>query len=134
MFKGLVITCLSFLMSLHTGMLAAQTEEPFNYVEQMPSFPGGNDAMNKFISENIVYPQACSNSKIPMHVVVQFTVDTSGYLIDPKIIRGYPCGVNEESLRVIGLMNAMEPRWISGKHNGRKVPVNLTLPIKFVKG
>ena len=122
----LMISCLS------PNFLNAQTEEPYTYVEQMPSFPGGNEVMYKFISENIVYPETCSNSKIPMHVIVQFIVDTSGYLIHPKVIRGYTCGVNEESLRVIGLMNEMDQRWTPGMHNGRKVPVSFTLPIKFI--
>jgi len=127
-----LLTVLVVMAFLHPVKLVAQAEKAYAFVEQMPAFPGGNDAMNKFISENIVYPATCSNSKIPMHVIVQFTVDTSGYLINPKVIRGYACGVNEESLRIIGLMNAMEPRWAPGMHNGRKVPVTFTIPFKFI--
>lgn len=122
----------AMILCFHSEMLFAQTEAPYTYVEQMPAFPGGNEAMYKFISENIVYPEACSVSKIPMHVIVHFTVDTSGYLINPKVVRGYACGVNEEALRVVGLMNEMNPRWTPGMQNGRKVPVNFTLPFKFL--
>lgn len=121
-------------LCLVAGHAQAQSEEPFTYVEIMPKFPGGQDAMYKFIADNFVYPKICTTSKKPIHLVVQFTVDTSGYLINPKVMRGYTCGVNEESLRVVGLMNEMDPRWTPGMHNGRKVPVNFTLPIMFVKG
>lgn len=125
---------LILFLCLVAGQSHAQSEEPFTYVEKMPKFPGGQNAMNKFIADNFVYPKICTTSKKPIQLIVQFTVDTSGYLINPKVLRGYTCGVNEESLRVVRLMNEIDPRWTPGMHNGRKVPVNITLPIKFVKG
>ena len=103
-------------------------EEPFTYVEQMPSFPDGTEAMYKYIYDKIKYPAIARENGISGQVIVQFVVSKEGDIQKAKVVRGIGGGCNEEALRVVNGM----PRWKPGKHNGRAVPVTFTLPIKFV--
>ncbi len=103
-------------------------EEPFTYVEQMPTFPDGQEAMYKFIYDRIKYPAIARENGISGQVIVQFVVSKEGEIKNAKVMRGIGGGCNEEALRVVNQM----PRWKPGKHNGRAVPVTFTLPIKFV--
>lgn len=103
-------------------------EEPFTYVEQMPSFPDGQDAMYKYIYDKIKYPAIARENGISGQVIVQFVVSRDGEIQKAKVVRGIGGGCNEEALRVVNGM----PKWKPGKHNGRAVPVTFTLPIKFV--
>ena len=103
-------------------------EEPFAYVEQMPTFPDGTEAMYKYIYEKIKYPAIARENGISGQVIIQFVVSKEGDIQKAKVVRGIGGGCNEEALRVVNGM----PRWKPGKHNGRAVPVTFTLPIKFV--
>lgn len=103
-------------------------EEPFTYVEQMPSFPDGTEAMYKYIYDKIKYPAIARENGISGQVIVQFVVSKEGDIQKAKVVRGLGGGLSEEALRVVNGM----PRWKPGKHNGRPVPVTFTLPIKFV--
>ncbi len=97
------------------------------WVEKMPEFPGGEVSMYKFLNENIIYPQAARDLNIQGIVIVEFLVDPTGTLSDFKLVRGLGFGCDEEALRVVGLM----PSWKPGSHQGHKVPVRYSLPIKF---
>ena len=103
-------------------------EEPFAYVEQMPTFPDGTEAMYKYIYEKIKYPAIARENGISGQVIIQFVVSKEGDIQKAKVVRGIGGGCNEEALRVVNGM----PRWKPGKHNGRAVPVTFTLPIKIV--
>ena len=103
-------------------------EEPFTFVEQMPSFPDGQEAMYKYIYEHIKYPAIARENGISGQVVVQFVVSKEGEIQKARVVRPLGGGCSEEALRVVNGM----PRWKPGKHNGRAVPVTFTLPIKFV--
>ncbi len=103
-------------------------EAPFSYVEQMPSFPDGTEAMYKYIYEKIKYPAIARENGISGQVIIQFVVSKDGDIKNATVVRGIGGGCNEEALRVVNGM----PRWKPGKHNGRAVPVTFTLPIKFV--
>jgi|SRR5687768_3031536 len=124
----------TMLFCFCTSFLIAQNEEPFTYVEQMPAFPGGTQKLYKFFSDNIVYPDSCKASMGTFTAVVQFVVDTDGYIVKPKVLKGNDCGASQEVLRVVNMMNEMNPRWSPGMHNGKKTPVTFTLPVKFVPG
>ncbi len=103
-------------------------EKPFAYVEQMPTFPDGQEAMYIYIYSSIEYPEKAKQNGISGHIIVQFVVSKDGSIRDAKVVRGIGGGCNEEALRVVNSM----PKWNPGMHNGRYVPVTFTLPIKFV--
>jgi protein TonB len=105
-----------------------EDDEPFTFVEQMPSFPGGIEAMYKYIYSNIDYPAIARQNRISGKVVIQFVVSREGEIQNARVVIKIGGGCDVEALRVVNSM----PRWKPGMHNGRAVPVTFTLPIKFV--
>jgi protein TonB len=99
----------------------------FTIVEEMPSYPGGETERNKFLAENIVYPQQATENGIQGTVYVSFVVDSKGNVTDVKILRGIGGGCDEEALRVVKMM----PKWHAGKQNGKQVRVLFNMPIYF---
>jgi TonB family protein len=102
-------------------------ETVFTIVEEMPSFPGGETARNKYLAENLVYPKQATESGIEGTVFVSFIVDTKGNITEAKVLRGIGGGCDEEALRVIKLM----PRWKPGRQNGKFVRVLFNMPLYF---
>jgi len=104
-----------------------EKKEVFTIVEEMPSFPGGDSERNKFLAENIQYPQQATENGIQGTVYVSFVVDSKGNVTDVKILRGIGGGCDEEALRVVRMM----PKWHPGKQNGKQVRVLFNMPIYF---
>ncbi len=96
-------------------------------VEQMPSFPEGEKAMFKFISDNIQYPEEYNKACIQGKVAVRFLVTKECKLESPQILRSLDPLLDKEALRIISIM----PDWILGKQNGEDIDVYFTLPIVF---
>lgn len=96
-------------------------------VEKMPEFPGGEKALISFLNQTIIYPEKALKKKEYGKVIVQFAVGKSGKVENPKVLRGVSSSLDEEALRVIGLL----PDWIPGEQNGEKVAVYRALPIVF---
>lgn len=103
------------------------TEPPAIFVEEMPSFPGGDSERQKFLFDNIIYPQGASENGIEGTVYIQFVVDTKGNITDVKILRGIGGGCDEEAMRVVKMM----PQWNPGRQNGRNVRVLYNMAISF---
>lgn len=99
----------------------------FTIVEQMPEFPGGDNALFKFLSDNVKYPRKARNKGITGKVYIHFVVDKEGNVTDISLLRGVSPEIDEEALRVMRLM----PKWKPGYQNGRAVSVMYNLPINF---
>lgn len=102
-------------------------EKPFVTVEQMPSFPGGEAEMQRYIAENLKYPVIAQETGIQGRVTIRFVVTKDGVISDVQVIRGIDKSCDQEAVRVVKSM----PKWIPGKQNGRNVPVYFTLPVVF---
>ncbi len=103
-------------------------EEIFTFVEQPPTFPGGEEALAKYLSKNIRYPRVAQENGISGTVFVQFVVDSEGNIKDVKTVGAAKGGgLEEEAVRVVKTM----PKWKPGKQNGRQVSVQFNLPIRF---
>lgn len=96
-------------------------------VEKMPEFPGGPEAMNRWLSKNIKYPLLAQENNIQGRVVCQFVVNTDGKIVDVQVVRGVEATLDAEAVRVIKSM----PAWTPGKQGGKNVRVKYTLPIRF---
>ncbi|PKP46325.1 MAG: energy transducer TonB [Bacteroidetes bacterium HGW-Bacteroidetes-12] len=103
-------------------------EEIFTIVEDMPSFPGGDAALFKYLGENVSYPPAAKANGIAGKVYVNFTVAKDGSITDVKIIRGVHELLDKEAIRVVKSF----PKWKPGKQRGKAVKVSYNLPITFV--
>lgn len=99
----------------------------FTVVEEMPTFPGGEEELFKYLQRNIKYPAIARENGISGRVYVTFVVDKDGKIKDAKILRGVGGGCDEEALRVVRNM----PDWKSGRQNGRPVQVQYNLPVNF---
>ncbi|NTW23768.1 MAG: energy transducer TonB, partial [Lentimicrobium sp.] len=84
--------------------------EIFTVVEESPSFPGGDEARIRFLTDNIKYPQIARESSIQGTVYVTFVVEKNGNVTDVRILRGIGGGCDEEAVRVIKAM----PKWNPG--------------------
>jgi protein TonB len=113
--------------------VAEPAEDPnkvYMLVEQQPEFPGGVEAMMKFVSKNMRYPPQARRMGTEGSVFVEFVVDQTGKISGTKVLKGIGSGCDEEAVRVINQM----PQWKPGKQNGRAVNVRFVLPLKFVLG
>jgi protein TonB len=103
-------------------------EEVFVVVEEMPEFPGGNNALRKFLGESVKYPVVAQENGIQGKVYVNFVVNKDGSVSGAKIARGVDPSLDAEALRVVNSM----PKWKPGKQRGVPVRVSYTVPISFV--
>lgn len=104
-----------------------EEEQIFTIVEEMPTFPGGEAELFKYLAKNIKYPQMASDAGISGVVYVTFVVGKDGKITDVKVLRGIGGGCDEEAVRVVKSM----PAWKPGKQRGKAVTVQYNLPIRF---
>ena len=121
--EGVVVTH----MEKHTKQPIQSGDEIFVVVEQMPEFPGGMQALKKFLGQNVTYPEDAYKQKIEGRVIVEFTVKKDGSLSDFKVIRGVHPSLDSEALRVLKL----QPRWKPGMQRNQAVNVKFTVPVTF---
>ena len=99
----------------------------YQIVEEMPKFPGGEDALMDYVSKNVVYPKEAQEKGISGRVFVGFIVEKDGSVSDVKVLRGIGGGCDEEAVRVISGL----PKWKPGKQEGKPVRVSYQMPINF---
>ncbi len=99
----------------------------FTVVEDQPQFPGGEEARQKFLEDNLRYPQMAREAGIQGTVFVTFVVETDGSVTDVQILRGIGGGCDQEAVRVVEMM----PRWEPGRQRGQAVRVQFNMPIRF---
>lgn len=104
-----------------------QEEEIFVFVEENPSFPGGEEALYSFLRDNIKYPQLARENNITGKVFVQFVVEKDGSISNAKVMRDIGGGCGQEALRVVKAM----PKWKPGKQRGKAVRAQFNLPVSF---
>ncbi|MCB9252084.1 MAG: energy transducer TonB [Flavobacteriales bacterium] len=126
---ALMLSCFLGMSQIDTIPKEKEEEETLTFTEQMPSYPGGEEAMMKFISKNLKYPKAAMEAGIQGRVVLRFTVSKTGKIVDIHSINkkklGY--GLEEAAIDVIAAM----PDWQPGTQRGTPVSVYFTIPISF---
>lgn len=105
-----------------------EADPVYDFVEQDPSFPGGNDALRDYLRKNLKYPTIAQENGMQGTVRVQFVVTKSGTISNVKVLKSAgDRSLDEEAVRVIKGM----PKWIPGKQNGASVSSKFTLPVVF---
>lgn len=99
----------------------------FQVVERMPSFPGGDAAMFKYLGDNINYPVIAQENGVQGRVICQFVVNRDGSIVDIVVVRSVDSSLDKEAVRVIKSM----PKWSPGQQRGKPVRVKFTLPVNF---
>lgn len=124
--KGRII--LASLNSNNADRMEADREGVYNRAEIMPSFPGGEKALRKFIERSIQYPEQALDNETEGTVRVSFAVDEQGKVYKPSVVSGrLGYGLEEEALRVVQQM----PKWSPGQIKGKNVKTRFTLPITY---
>ncbi len=101
--------------------------EPFYKVEEMPIFPGGDEALLKYIYDNVVYPQIAVENNIQGRVTVKFCVTPTGGVSQITILKSVDPEIDKEVIRVISTVPHFKP----GKQGGKPVPVWYVVPVTF---
>lgn len=96
-------------------------------VEKQPEFPGGFEALIKYLDDNVRYPDEALKDAIEGKVIVRFDVNKDGSISDIAIVRSLQPLLDAEAVRVI---NAM-PKWNPGTQRGKPIKVGFTLPVNF---
>lgn len=104
-------------------------KEVFYVVENMPTFNGGDPGVEfrKYIAKNLQYPESAAKNGVSGRVFVQFTVDKTGHVADPVVVRSIDPALDKEALRVV----KSSPKWTPGTQRGKKVAVAFTFPFNF---
>lgn len=105
----------------------SSNDEAFTFVEVMPEFPGGEDALVAFLVNNIKYPKEATKKDISGTVYVNFVVDKKGNCIKHKVTKSPSPILSKEALRIMKKM----PKWKPGKQGGKPVSVLYDVPITF---
>ena len=103
------------------------TDKVYEVCEQMPTFPGGDAALMKYLSENVKYPALAIKAQEQGRVVVSFTVEKDGAISDVKVARSVTPSLDAEAVRVVKAM----PKWTPGKQDGQLVRVRYNVPVSF---
>ncbi len=126
--KSIIVLCfiLTGLSNLNAQSTPTTTDtnKIFTIVQQPAKFPGD---INKWLSENMTYPEAASKMAIEGTVYITFVVDTDGSVTNIKVLRGVDDVLDKEAIRVITKM----PKWTPGMANGNKVKQFFTVPLQF---
>ena len=105
-----------------------EEEVVFVVVESMPEFPGGQQALFKYLGDNVKYPVIAQENGIQGRVICQFVVNKDGSIVDIEVVRsGGDPSLDKEAVRVIKSM----PKWKPGKQRGKAVRVKYTVPVNF---
>lgn len=103
-------------------------QRPFIKVEVDAKFEGGDlSSFNRWVSENIKYPQIAIENSITGKVYIQFVVNAKGKVDNVKVLRGVDPSLDEEAVRVI----KSSPKWSAPIQGGEKVSQLFTLPVAF---
>ena len=100
---------------------------PSSALDQMPELPGGMEALNTYLRNNIRYPQEAQKAGIQGRVIIQFIVSKDGSITDAEVVESVDPQLDAEGLRLIKNM----PRWKPGMRKEQAIRVKQTLPIRF---
>jgi TonB family protein len=91
-----------------------------------PIYPGGGEAMQAFISQNLQYPPEALEARVEGDVKIAYTIDSRGRVKDSKVLEKLGHGCDEEAQRVVELLRFNLP----GNH-GRKILFHQQIIIHF---
>jgi|AGTN01.3.fsa_nt_gi TonB family C-terminal domain/TonB family C-terminal domain len=115
------------LDNLGSDLFERDKDKIYEVVENPPEFPGGNEGLMKFLSENTKYPVVAQENGIQGRVICQFIVMKDGTIEDVRVARGVDPSLDTEAVRVLRQM----PEWKPGMQSGQAVNVRFTLPVVF---
>ncbi|MDD4459079.1 MAG: energy transducer TonB [Proteiniphilum sp.] len=104
-----------------------EQQEILTIVDQVPRYAYGEEGLSEFIAHNIRYPKEARQQGIEGRILCSFIVARDGSISNIEVVEGLHPQLDNEAIRVLGLM----PRWAPGENGGEKVNVKCLLPIDF---
>jgi periplasmic protein TonB len=108
--------------------LKGSQDEPYDEVDEMPVYPGGDSELLKYIGENIKYPEAAKAAGIQGRVIIRFAITKTGTVDRVSALKGVSPELDAEAIRVVRTLPAFTP----GKKDGKPVDVWYAVPITFM--
>lgn len=130
--KKIIVFSLLLLFSFITNaQIVAEGDEGdeaeiFEIVEQSPVYEGGDEARQRFIAKNIVYPDSAIKYQKQGTIIVEFVVEVDSSLSHVRAVKSFDDYCAEEAIRVVRMM-----RWVPGRQKGEAVRVKIRMPIRF---
>lgn len=118
--RNVLILLVCFVASMAMNVVAQERE-------QLPQFPGGDTELMSFVAQNLVYPEQAIKDKVQGRVIVEMVIETTGEVVDVKILRSVSPECDAEVLRIVRLM----PKWTPGYKDGEPVRTTFVLPVIF---
>ena len=116
------------VMIIHTNSLDANVE---NSPDTLPVFmDSGFEAFYKWLMQNLRYPVELREKNLSSHMVVEFIVNSVGYIeiVDINTIKGTADKQFEDEVRRVMLS---APQWKPGVKDGKPVACRMTIPVVF---
>ena len=104
-----------------------ESKGEYVYVEELPAYPGGTEALHQFLMSNMVYPENAKKKGIQGTVLMTYIIDANGEVTSVKIIRGVEPEIDQEAMRLTKTIKGWKP----AAQNGKPVSTTITMPIEF---
>lgn len=92
----------------------------YNKVDKMPSFTGGREALNHYLTTISLFDRS-TDSTARGEAIVAFVVDKQGQPCDVHVVGPVSPMADRHAVTIVKGM----PRWQPGSHQGRAVPVRV---------
>ncbi len=99
----------------------------FTVVQEPPQFPGGMNKLDKYLRQNLHYPEAARKARVEGRVFIRFIVNEQGAIEEVSALKSLDPDLDAEAVRLVQSM----PAWVPGKVNGKAVACWYNLPITF---
>lgn len=110
-----------------SALMAEKSDSVYMVVDELPTFPGGDEKCMHYIVQNLHYPAGMRLQGKSGRLFVSFVVTKKGKVTDVHVVKSPDEGFNEEVVRVIESM----PKWKPARVKGKKVACRMNLPILF---
>ncbi len=104
-----------------------EMEIGFIFIEQMPEFVGGYEALIRYINSNAICTENANKEKVTGRVFVSFFVNIDGSITKPYILRSLHPDLDSISLSIVKNM----PNWTPATQRGKPIKYKYNLPIEF---
>jgi len=96
-----------------------------NFIKKA-EYPGGADALKKFVKQTLRYPKEALLHRVEGRVYLKYEVNEKGKVHSISVVNGLGYGCDEEAIRIIGLL-----KYSPVKNRGLKVNTKFKLTIPF---
>jgi len=104
-----------------------QDDFVYDFVEQMPEFPGGKIALKKYIKDHTIYPERVKKAGIKGNVYAECIIEKDGVISNVKVFTGISHKLEKETLKLVQGM----PNWIPGKQKNKIVRVKMIIKVAY---